>query len=222
MCTNVSTVYVIENKGDKINCEENFEIMYVKNNKSALVEYGFLRENNIITQYSTRLDDCEKKGKSLVVVPSENAKALLLKRNKTHVTVNELDSQLTEFKLSAGSLSNLYDHHDYLVNGSDFYEKIGEFLDPSQTVVFDLTGSKNYFDHEKGVNNNDPLNGIKAGFYSYFGEKWIFIKIFISSICVGIIILISFLLFKKFVSPLIMKRKFQKLNQITEVELNYV
>jgi hypothetical protein len=97
-----------------------------------------------------------------VINTGEMNKKVLVSRSSNKQQVKEFVSQVTEFRIGAGNLVNLYNHHAYLVNGSDFYEKINEYLNPSESISLDDKGSSNYFDTDKTVIHKDPFEAIEG------------------------------------------------------------
>lgn len=203
-----------------MDCQKDFKIMYAKDNKTSKLENGFLRENNIITQYSTKLKDCQLKSRSLLIVTENSQKPFLIIRNQTKVFLKNFETKLTSFRISSGNLLELYNHHDYLVNGSDFYERISEFIDPSQIISFENEKNQNYFDHDIRIANDNPFLSISVKIKHILRDfKWIFMSLI--SLFLILIIIKNFERIYKFLIEFNFKKREEK-KQTDETELNFV
>ena len=201
--------------------------MYAKDNQSSLLEYGFLRENNIITHYSTKLNNCSDMSKLLVVQPNNQTKPIILKRNQTNVDIKDFNVLKTRFELSSGKLHNLYNHHEYLVNGSEFYERINDMFDPMQTITYHINGTANYFNPESDSFSNDPLNGISNIFKNFFSKNIFKLKVFVMIFCMFIFLILVNFIFKNcfYIKQFCSNHSFKKITTKSdhiENDLNFV
>lgn len=148
---------------------------------------GFIRENNIITQYSSESDKC----KQSLIIKDLNGTSYLLKKIQSQIFFTKLDHHLTDLRLNIGNAKNLYAHHSYLVNGSDLIEQLNEFIIGNTNIDIQSSGDlstikfNSYFDNELNQINNDPLHSITSsisdGFlnlYSIIKRKIIFVFFF--------------------------------------------
>ncbi|CAF0812637.1 unnamed protein product [Brachionus calyciflorus] len=164
-CVNVSTI-IISNNTNNDNCDRDIEISYLKNDSSKRFK-GYLRANNLITQFSTKRENCARVQKSIVVTVENRNKYSIIKRKDNILEVLDFNVQTTDFRIDYGNLVNLYNHHDYLVNGSSFYEKINEYFEPKDTVGLDDKGSNNFFGKDDKIWYNEPFKGLKSGLQDF-------------------------------------------------------
>lgn len=132
-----------------------------------MFNFGFLRSNNIITQYSPTSTKCKQ---SLIVKDSFEKSKLIRKINDV-IYVEDLHHHQTDFHLDSGNIKNLYDHHTYLVNGTDLMEQLDEFMHDSiidDNSLIDLNSNKMNakFDDQNTPINVDPFETIRTSFSS--------------------------------------------------------
>lgn len=135
-CTNVSMIEVI-NYTDK--CYRDFAVKYKMGGNEMS---GFLRPNNILSQFSV-IDDCKKNDKNLVIESGH----VMIKRKERNVTVEQYDMhlavQLRIPFLQKGSLNELFKHHQLLVNGSSSLENVEEMISiKEQDDIFYVKGDE--------------------------------------------------------------------------------
>jgi hypothetical protein len=189
--------------------------LYAKNSTSKKATQGFLRPNNIITQFSSKLDNCKRNSKSLVVMPGKGKQNIMITRHNSSVQVKEIVSSVTEFRMSAANIVDLYDHHSYLVNGSDFYEKMNEFLNPTETTLLDDSGSSNFFDPDVVYIENEQGNAFSeagsliSNLMSRIVEKSLFKAFFIIFLFVSLC----------FVYFILRQRKYRYKNQKIDLDV---
>lgn len=226
VCSNVSSIMVnsFVNRND---CDKEIKIAYTKQQKTNRLYNGYLRENNIITQFSSRLDNCLNQEKSLIVVDSmNNSNVYLIRRNQTQVQVSSYTTHLTKFKVNRANFKDLFNHHDFLVNGSDFYEKMQIYTD-SATNDMDKNieqkeSTSNIFDNANVLDRN-IVNDVASSVKNFFGDQFLFIKdnlkIAFSILALFIFLILMFVIFKNF--DLFQKISFKKSNKQNYHEMDY-
>ncbi|CAF1058087.1 unnamed protein product [Brachionus calyciflorus] len=137
-CLNVSVIYKPESI-NKENFDRDIEILYKKNSSSNFLK-GFIRSNVISRKYS------------------------IIKRKGFQIDVIDFNAKITDLNIGSANLVNLYDHHEYLVNAPDFYEKINEYLDPKETP-----SSFSDFETQTKLEENNKIFSSQP--FGFFGEK---------------------------------------------------
>lgn len=217
LCSNVSKI-VIVSKTIQSDCNKDFKVKYVKNSSDNTIN-GYLRENNIITQYSTKLENCQNNDRSLLVMDSKMKKNMfLIRRTSANVDIIPFSAHLTEFKIQRANLKDLFNHHEYLVNGSDFYEQMQMYNDNTDFEKRANEGSSSNIFDGSNVVDNDILNQIATNIKDFFKFKfWSSFKQIIQILFyIFLIFLILFFFYFVFKNIHIFQRIFSKKNTHTK------
>lgn len=213
LCSNVSRI-LIESQITQSDCDKDFKIKYVKNSSENTFN-GYLRENNIITQYSTKLVNCQNNDKSLLIMDSKFKKNMyLIRRSSRNVETISYNAHLTEFKIRRANLKDLFNHHEYLVNGSDFYEQMQMYNDNTDFERRANEGSSSNIFDGSNVVDNDILNQIASNIKDFFKFKFLstFKQILQISFFIIVIFLILFFIYFVFKNIHIFQRILPKKN----------
>lgn len=182
VCSNVTTIRFRNRTNSAIvdeTCPKHIPIEYQIENTN-IFKPGYLRPNEIITQYSTIVNDknCQN---SLIITDENHNSSILIRKIKQNTFVKELNHHLTEIQLTLGNLKNMYDHHAYLVNGTDLIEHLTDFLQETifenvadNSLLSDRQKSSSKFNDEGNPIETDPLKTIRKsllnGFFDFFGK----------------------------------------------------
>ena len=198
-CKDVASIKIEELKNNMPNffrgfgfnsdkCFKDFEIKYrVKD--SNITKQGFLREENIISQVSSQIECFSDDGKELIV---ENKFKLLKNKNKT--IASNYTSSVTKLRLKHNNLLHLFNHHKYLVNGTDFVEEMDEILRINNGE--ELLNENQKDDDITIVKKHSEIDYFK----NIINEIGFFIsdifKIGFKFLFIGLIVFLSYILFK--------------------------
>lgn len=169
---NVSTIR-IHNFSNEISCTKQIPIEYKLEN-TAHFRIGFIRQDNIITQYSSETKECKRS----LIVKDSNETSYMIKKINPHIFIDKLDHHLTDFRLNVGQSKDLFNHHSYLLNGSDIFEQINEFMFSDSKLEVSFLGDSRSI--KKNTHSDETTNftlqnpfetiskTISTGFHNFF------------------------------------------------------
>lgn len=218
MCSQVSIIRIqnISKISDK--CTKHIPIEF-KLAGTDHFQSGYIRENNIITQYTTdSVFDC----KQSILVKDSKKNRHLIKKIESKFFVEKFHHHSTDLKIIAGNIKNLYNHHSYLVNGTGIIEQLNEFMIDSsldnldQENFYDTNKISSKFNIDRVEIINDPLGTITGwvsnGLHNIFENIKDKIKIF----CVFFLIFFAIITFFYYKFVFSKKLSFQNLNSFIE------
>ena len=123
MCTSVSDIHIKEDRFDKDDiCYEDIEIYYKPRNESSLRK-GYLRNQNIITQVSSRIK-CNSNIQKEIIIDNK----LKITKFKNKISYKNYTSNVVKLITRNKKLKNLFQHHNYLTNGTDMIEDLSDMI----------------------------------------------------------------------------------------------
>ena len=174
VCNNVSTISfdIIEEGsffkgfGTNKNCFNDIQIKYNKSGKNN-TNFGFLRNQNIITQSSNRIE-CDSEDKIEMIINNE----FKVTKYKNRLTLSNYSSSSTKLKTRNKNLKNLFEHHSYLTNGTDLIEDLDEFLEinNSDESFSDKESKNDQVTKIEYENNLGYFNNFIGGVVNFFSE----------------------------------------------------
>jgi len=138
MCSNVSIIYVNENEDEKNffkgygmnkNCYKDLKIEY-KRTDSNITKTGFLRNSEIITPKSTKINCLNTEILKEIIL--QNKYRLTQQADK--ILISNYTSTQTKLKTRNSHLNNLFFHHSFLTNGTDLISNLDEFLEINNDI----------------------------------------------------------------------------------------
>lgn len=185
-CNNVSQITVIQNTTA---CYKDFPVTYTMNSKPF---NGFLRQHNILTQYS-KLHDCKTNDKNLVI---ENSFKIIKRKNQI-VTVNKYNHNLsTKLKIpffDETSLNNAFKHHELIVNSTGMLENMEELIiSKEHNIDFYVKKNENFEIDRVEKEPSWPVR-LANNFINYYsGIKQNIFNIFMAIVHICIIIIVFY------------------------------
>jgi len=197
VCTNVSAIIV--NDDDENNffkdkkCYNDMKIEYRITNSNQ-TKIGFLRNSEIVTPYSTRVDCSNRVNLKEIII--QNKYKLSQQTNK--ILISNYTSKQFKLKTRNNFLNNLFSHHSFLTEGTDLIANLDDFLE--------LNNDKDKLSNKKGINEmtfGEKFETItrKGGYFdNLFYGIVNFLKVLFATgknlIALAFIIIISFVFIK--------------------------
>lgn len=203
-CSDVEKIFVVTtsehnsfSKGYRNSCTNGYKIKYQKKG-SDVIMIGYLQNQNIISQNLKKIDCISASDHELII----NNK-IKLKKTPNGVEISNYTSSIVKLHLKHNSLKRLFNHHAYLVNGSDLIEEIDNLLNINNGGDSIINNNNQETPNDIRVINDNSVNGsyfniMINGFVEFFspifdfGFRFFWILLFVIFVYFLIIIILKF------------------------------
>ena len=207
VCSNVTTIIIEESENDMglfkgfgLNgkCHKDIKIQY-KTLNSNQTKKGFLRNHEIITQNSKRIECTNTDDLKEIII--QNKMKITKKLNQ--ISISNYTSSATKLKTRNNHLKNLFNHHSYLTNGTDIIANLDEFLEINNDIE-NFSNKKNNI-NDANFGQKIEVDTKKGGYFDniFIGIGDFFSELF--TVAKNIIFLIIILIFGYYLLKIIFK-----------------